>query len=67
MQYLRTWRQQEMTIAFLWLLLQKRIPLPSSCVRTFVDFLIHDNTELRKVCSVNYFRNSLIILIHLDC
>ncbi|CAF4255170.1 unnamed protein product, partial [Adineta steineri] len=26
-----TWRQQEMTMAFIWLLLQKRIPIPSSC------------------------------------
>ncbi|CAF3512541.1 unnamed protein product, partial [Rotaria sordida] len=44
-----TWRQQEMAMAFIWLLLQKRIPVPSSCIRTFVDFLVHDNVELRKI------------------
>ncbi|CAF4273501.1 unnamed protein product, partial [Rotaria magnacalcarata] len=46
---LLTWRQQEMTMAFIWLLLQKRVPMPSSCIRTFVDFLVHDNVELRKI------------------
>ncbi|CAF1622524.1 unnamed protein product, partial [Adineta ricciae] len=44
-----TWRQQEMTMAFIWLLLQRRIPIPASCIRTFVAFLIHDNVELRKI------------------
>ncbi|UJR35822.1 hypothetical protein I4U23_028569 [Adineta vaga] len=44
-----TWRQQEMTMAFIWLLLQRPIALPSSCIRTFVDFLVHDNVELRKI------------------
>ncbi|CAF4504295.1 unnamed protein product, partial [Rotaria socialis] len=46
---LLTWRQQEMAMAFIWLLLQKRVPIPSSCIRTFVDFLVHDNVELRKI------------------
>jgi hypothetical protein len=40
-----------MAMAFIWLLLQRRVPIPSSCIRTFVDFLIHDNIELRKVRS----------------
>ena len=39
-----------MAIAFTWLLLQRRIPIPASCIRTYVDFLIHDDIELRKVC-----------------
>jgi hypothetical protein len=45
----RTWKQQKITMSFLCLLLQKYVPIPSSCIRTFVDFLIHDNIELRKV------------------
>ncbi|CAF3510050.1 unnamed protein product, partial [Rotaria sp. Silwood2] len=44
-----TWRQQETTMSLMWLLLQKRVPIPLSCVRTFVDFLVHDNVELRKI------------------
>lgn len=48
-EFLRTWRQQEMAIAFTWLLLQRRIPIPASCIRTYADFLIHDDIELRKV------------------
>ncbi|CAF3427722.1 unnamed protein product [Rotaria socialis] len=44
-----TWRQQETTMSLMWLLLQKRVPIPSSCIRTFVDFLVHDNVELRKI------------------
>ena len=46
---MRTWRQQEMAMAFIWLLLQKHVPMPLSCIRIFVDFLVHDNVELRKV------------------
>ncbi|CAF4971511.1 unnamed protein product, partial [Rotaria sp. Silwood1] len=44
-----TWRQQEMAMAFIWLLLQKSVSIPLSCIRTFVDFLVHDNIELRKI------------------
>ena len=50
----RTWRQQETTMSLMWLLLQKRVSIPTSCVRTFVDFLVHDNVELRKV-AFSYF------------
>ncbi|CAF5111576.1 unnamed protein product, partial [Rotaria sp. Silwood1] len=44
-----TWRQQETTMSLMWLLLQKRVPIPLPCVQTFVDFLVHDNVELRKI------------------
>ncbi|CAF0736207.1 unnamed protein product [Didymodactylos carnosus] len=44
-----TWRQQEMTMSFMWLLLQRRVPLPLPCIKTFVDLLVHDNVELRKI------------------
>ncbi|CAF5051949.1 unnamed protein product, partial [Rotaria sp. Silwood1] len=37
-----------MTISLLYLLLQNCVPIPSSCIRTFMDFLVHDNIELRK-------------------
>ncbi|CAF3944922.1 unnamed protein product, partial [Rotaria sp. Silwood1] len=38
-----------MAMAFIWLLLQKSVSIPLSCIRTFVDFLVHDNIELRKI------------------
>ncbi|CAF3500880.1 unnamed protein product, partial [Rotaria sp. Silwood1] len=44
-----TWRQQETTMSLMWLLLQKRVPIPLPCIQTFVDFLVHDNVELRKI------------------
>ena len=46
----RTWGQQKITMSLICLLLQKHVPIPLSCIRTFVDFLVHDNIELRKVC-----------------
>ncbi|CAF3366761.1 unnamed protein product [Rotaria socialis] len=65
-----TWRQQETTMSLMWLLLQKRVPIPSSCIRTFVDFLVHDNVELRKGLFRNFgldlvdsFMDELYILI----
>jgi len=30
-------------------LFQKQVPIPLSCVRMVVDFLIHDNIDIRKV------------------
>ncbi|CAF3619241.1 unnamed protein product [Rotaria socialis] len=45
------WRQQERTITFICLLLQRCVPIPLSCVRTFTDLLVHDNSELRKATS----------------
>ncbi|CAF0841748.1 unnamed protein product [Rotaria sordida] len=43
-----TWRQQETAMAFLCLLLQRQIPIPSSCIQTSVNLLVHDHSELRK-------------------
>ncbi|CAF3301587.1 unnamed protein product, partial [Rotaria sp. Silwood2] len=43
-----TWKQQKIAISLLYLLLQNRVPIPSSCIRIFMDFLVHDNIELRK-------------------
>ncbi|CAF0737581.1 unnamed protein product [Adineta steineri] len=43
-----TWGQQKMAISLLRLLLQKHVPIPSLCIKTFVDFLVHDNIELRE-------------------
>ncbi|CAF4174719.1 unnamed protein product [Rotaria sp. Silwood2] len=42
------WKQQTISMSFMCLLLQKQIPIPLSCIRTFVNYLIHDNMELRK-------------------
>ncbi|CAF3918247.1 unnamed protein product, partial [Rotaria sp. Silwood1] len=44
-----TWRQQETTMSLMWLFLQKRVPIPLPCIQTFVDFLVYDNVELRKI------------------
>jgi hypothetical protein len=46
-----TWTQQKITMTLLCLLLQKNVSMPLSCVKTFVDFLVHENIKLRKVCS----------------
>ncbi|CAF4100985.1 unnamed protein product [Rotaria sp. Silwood2] len=43
-----TWGQKQMAMSFLCLLLQKHVSLPSSYIDTCIDFLIHDNIELRK-------------------
>ncbi|CAF3716099.1 unnamed protein product [Rotaria sp. Silwood1] len=43
-----TWKQQKISMSFMCLLLQKQISIPLSCIRTFVNYLIHDNMELRK-------------------
>ncbi|CAF1048161.1 unnamed protein product [Adineta steineri] len=43
-----TWRQQKTTISLLCLLLQKNVPIRSSCIQIFVDLLLHDNIQLRK-------------------
>ncbi|CAF1508051.1 unnamed protein product [Didymodactylos carnosus] len=44
-----TWRQQEMAMSFMEILLQRRVPLPLSCVKIMIDLLVHDNVELRKI------------------
>ncbi|CAF1001262.1 unnamed protein product [Rotaria sordida] len=43
-----SWRQQEMAMSFLCLLLQRYVPVPSSCIHTCIDLLVHDHIELRK-------------------
>ncbi|CAF4690202.1 unnamed protein product, partial [Rotaria sp. Silwood1] len=43
-----TWGQKKMAMSFLCLLLQKHVSIPSSCIETCLNFLIHDNIELRK-------------------
>ncbi|CAF1141433.1 unnamed protein product [Adineta ricciae] len=43
-----TWGQEKIAMSFLHLLLRKDVPLSASCVKTCVDFLIHDNAELRE-------------------
>lgn len=45
-----TWTQQKITMSLLCLLLQRNVLIPLSCVKTFVDFLVHENIELREVC-----------------
>ncbi|CAF3608950.1 unnamed protein product [Rotaria sp. Silwood1] len=47
-----TWGQQKITISFLCLLLQKFVPISSSCLETFVEFLVHDNIELRRYATI---------------
>ncbi|CAF1171345.1 unnamed protein product [Rotaria sordida] len=42
------WGQKKMAMSFLCLLLQKQISIPSLCIETCLNFLIHDNIELRK-------------------
>ncbi|CAF1560656.1 unnamed protein product [Rotaria magnacalcarata] len=44
-----TCRQQIMTMTFILFLLQKQLPIPLSCIRTIVDFLIHENIDIRKI------------------
>ncbi|CAF1489476.1 unnamed protein product, partial [Rotaria sordida] len=43
-----TWGQHQISMSLMCLLLQKRVPIPLSCIRTLVDFIVHDNIELRK-------------------
>ncbi|CAF5124368.1 unnamed protein product, partial [Rotaria sp. Silwood1] len=43
-----TWGQQKIAMSFMGLILQKQVPIPLSCIRTFVNFTVHDNIELRK-------------------
>ncbi|CAF1134879.1 unnamed protein product [Rotaria sordida] len=47
-----TWGQQKIAIGLLCLLLQKFVPISSSCIETFVDFLVHDNIELRRYATI---------------
>ncbi|CAF3616295.1 unnamed protein product [Rotaria sordida] len=47
-----TWGQQKIAIGLLCLLLQKFVPISSSCIETFVGFLVHDNIELRRYATI---------------
>ncbi|CAF4399591.1 unnamed protein product, partial [Rotaria sordida] len=47
-----TWGQQKIAIGLLCLLLQNFVPISSSCIETFVDFLVHDNIELRRYATI---------------
>ncbi|CAF4282774.1 unnamed protein product, partial [Adineta steineri] len=43
-----TWKEQEITLSLLCNLRQNRVPMPLSCIETFLDCLIHDHIEIRK-------------------
>jgi hypothetical protein len=47
----RTSRQQIITMTFIIFLFQKQVQIPLSSVRLVVDYLIHENIDIRKVCS----------------
>ena len=49
-----TWTQQKITMSLLCRLLQRNVPIPLSCVKTFLNFLRHGNIEIRKVCLTIY-------------
>ncbi|CAF3638419.1 unnamed protein product, partial [Rotaria sp. Silwood1] len=59
--YFRTWKQQKSIMPLLCLLLQKNVSIPHSCIQTFVDFLIHDNMELRQCAT-----KGIVALCHLQ-
>ncbi|CAF2652171.1 unnamed protein product [Rotaria sp. Silwood2] len=42
-------RQQILIMAFIPFLLQRQIQIPLSCIRILVDFLIHENLDIRKI------------------
>ncbi|CAF3998522.1 unnamed protein product, partial [Adineta steineri] len=44
-----TWKEQEITLSLLCDLRQNRVPMPLSCIETFLDCLIHDHIEIRKL------------------
>ncbi|CAF1412458.1 unnamed protein product, partial [Adineta steineri] len=44
-----TWKEQEITLSLLCDIRQNRVPMPLSCIETFLDCLIHDHIEIRKV------------------
>ncbi|CAF1032534.1 unnamed protein product [Adineta steineri] len=44
-----TWKEQEITLSLLCNLRQNRVPMPLSCIETFLDCLIHDHIEIRKL------------------
>ncbi|CAF1410376.1 unnamed protein product, partial [Rotaria sordida] len=44
-----TYRQQIIIMTFILFLLQKQIQIPLSCIRIMVDFLTHENNDIRKL------------------
>ncbi|CAF4197699.1 unnamed protein product [Rotaria sp. Silwood2] len=44
-----TCRQQIIKMTFISFLFQKQVPIPLSCIRIVVDFLIHENIDIRKI------------------
>ncbi|CAF4903678.1 unnamed protein product, partial [Rotaria sp. Silwood1] len=44
-----TCRQQIIIMTFMLFLLQKQIQIPLSCIRVMVDFLTHENNDIRKL------------------
>jgi hypothetical protein len=49
----RTCRQQIITMTFIIFLFQKQVQIPLSSIRLVVDFLVHENIDIRKVCISN--------------
>ncbi|CAF0976267.1 unnamed protein product [Adineta steineri] len=47
-----TWKEQEITLSLLCDLRQNRVPMPLSCIETFLDCLIHDHVEIRKLAII---------------
>lgn len=45
----RTCRQQIITMTFIIFLFQKQVPMPLATIRLVVDFLNHENIDIRKV------------------
>ncbi|CAF3782672.1 unnamed protein product [Rotaria sp. Silwood1] len=43
-----TWAQQKATLNLFYRLLQKHVPIPPSCIKTFADFLTYGSSELRE-------------------
>ncbi|CAF4657490.1 unnamed protein product [Rotaria sp. Silwood1] len=44
-----TCRQQIITMTFILFLFQKQVQIPLSCIRIVVEFLIHENIDIRKI------------------
>ncbi|CAF2578163.1 unnamed protein product [Rotaria sp. Silwood2] len=44
-----TWKQQQIAMLLMTYAFEKHIPILNCCIQTFVDLLIHDNIEFRKL------------------
>ncbi|CAF1230867.1 unnamed protein product [Adineta steineri] len=47
-----TWKEQKITLSLLCNLRQNRVPMPLSCIETFLDCLIHDHIEIRRLAII---------------